>query len=159
MAPRLSQQIDATNVNLARQYFGPSMYFYKVNPGVDEVDQVQYVADPQVKLPFVVRDVQDKDNLKKKEKDREKEYLLYDPDYVDWVTTVSLRIVQGENIFIMNRQFMPEVRVISYKDIPALIDQMKARKGQIPSNMTYLNCDAMIDRIQRYYDAIKKAVK
>lgn len=159
MAPRLSQQIDATNVNLARQYFGPSMYFYKVNPGVDEVDQVQYVADPQVKLPFVVRDVQDKDNLKKKEEDREKEYLLYDPDYVDWVTTVSLRIVQGENIFIMNRQFMPEVRVISYKDIPALIDQMKARKGQIPSNMTYLNCDAMIDRIQRYYDAIKKAVK
>jgi hypothetical protein len=146
-------------VNLARQYFGPSMYFYKVNPGVDEVDQVQYVADPQVKLPFVVRDVQDKDNLKKKEKDREKEYFLYDPDYVDWVTTVSLRIVQGENIFIMNRQFMPEVRVISYKDIPALIDQMKARKGQIPSNMTYLNCDAMIDRIQRYYDAIMKAVK
>ena len=87
------------------------------------------------------------------------EYNLYDPDYVDWVTTVSLRIVQGENIFIMNRQFMPEVRVISYKDIPALIDQMKARKGQIPSNMTYLNCDAMIDRIQRYYDAIMKAVK
>ena len=36
---------------------------------------------------------------------------------------------------------------------------MKTRKGQIPSNMTYLNCDAMIDRIQRYYDAIMKAVK
>lgn len=159
MAPRLSQQLDPTNVNLARQFFGPSMYFYKVNPGVNEVDQVQYVADPQVKLPYAVRDQPDEDNMKKKPEKRAKDYFLYDPDYVDWVTTVSLRIEQGERIYIMNRQFMPEVKVISYKDMPALIEQMKARKGQIPSNMTYLNCDEMIDRIQRYYDAIKEAVK
>lgn len=159
MAPRLSQQLDPTNVNLARQFFGPSMYFYKVNPGVNEVDQVQYVADPQVKLPYAVRDQPDKKNMEKKPEKRAKDYFLYDPDYVDWVTTVSLRIEQGERIYIMNRQFMPEVKVISYKDMPALIEQMKARKGQIPSNMTYLNCDEMIDRIQRYYDAIKEAVK
>ena len=159
MAPRLSQQLDPTNVNLARQFFGPSMYFYKVNPGVNEVDQVQYVADPQIKLPYVVKDQPDKKNMEKKPEKRAKDYFLYDPDYVDWVTTVSLRIEQGERIYIMNRQFMPEVKVISYKDMPALIEQMKARKGQIPSNMTYLNCDEMIDRIQRYYDAIKEAVK
>ena len=159
MAPRLSQQLDPTNANLARQFFGPSTYFYKVNPGVKEVDQVHYVADPQVKLPYAVRDQPDEDNLKKKPEKRAKDYFLYDPDYVDWVTTVNLRIEQGERIYIMNRQFMPEVKVISYKDMPALINQMKARKGQIPSNMTYLNCDEMIDRIQRYYDAIKEAVQ
>jgi len=159
MAPRLSQQLDPTNVNLTRQYFGPSMYYYKVNAGVKEVDQVQYVADPQVTLPYVVKDQPDEANMKKKEEERAKDYFLYDPDYVDWETTVNLRIVQGERIYIMNRKFIPEVRVISYKDMPALIEQMKARKGQIPSNMTYLNCDEMIDRIQRYYDAIKEAVK
>ncbi len=159
MAPRLSQQIDPTNANLARQFFGPSTYFYKVNPSVKEVDQVHYVADPQVKLPYAVKDQPDENNMKKEPKDRAKDYFLYDPDYVDWVTTVSLRIEQGDRIYIMNRQFMPEVKVISYKDMPALINQMKARKGQIPSNMTYLNCDEMIDRIQRYYDAIKEAVQ
>lgn len=159
MAPRLSQQVDPTNANLARQFFGSSTYFYKVNPSVKEVDQVHYVADPQVKLPYAVKDQPDENNMKKDPEDRAKDYFLYDPDYVDWVTTVSLRIEQGERIYIMNRQFMPEVKVISYKDMPALINQMKARKGQIPSNMTYLNCDEMIDRIQRYYDAIKEAVK
>jgi len=159
MAPRLSQQVDPTNANLARQFFGPSTYFYKVNPSVKEVDQVHYVADPQVKLPYAIKDQPDENNMKKDPEDRAKDYFLYDPDYVDWVTTVSLRIEQGERIYIMNRQFMPEVKVISYKDMPALINQMKARKGQIPSNMTYLNCDEMIDRIQRYYDAIKEAVK
>ena len=159
MAPRLSQQVDPTNANLARQFFGPSTYFYKVNPSVKEVDQVHYVADPQVKLPYAVKDQPDENNMKKDPEDRAKDYFLYDPDYVDWVTTVSLRIEQGDRIYIMNRQFMPEVKVISYKDMPALINQMKARKGQIPSNMTYLNCDEMIDRIQRYYDAIKEAVE
>ena len=140
MALRLSQQDDYTNINLARQYFGPSIYFYKENPPVDEVDQVQYVADPQVKLPFVARD---------------DAYFLYDPDYVDWVTTVNLRIEQGDRIFFLNRQFVPEVRVISYKDMPALIEQMQARRAQIPDNLNYLAVDETIERIQRYYDAIK----
>ena len=140
MALRLSQQDDYTNINLARQYFGPSMYFYKENPPVDEVDQVQYVADPQVKLPFVAKD---------------DAYFLYDPDYVDWVTTVNLRIEQGDRIFFLNRQFVPEVRVISYKDMPALIEQMQARRAQIPDNLNYLAVDETIERIQRYYDAIK----
>lgn len=153
IAPRLSQQDDYTNVNLARQFFGPSMYYYKVNPGVDEVDQVQYVADPQVKLPFVVRDAPGQEKVE--EKKRTKEYLLYDPDYVDWVTTVNLRIEQGDRIYILNRQFIPEVKVISYKDMPALIEQMKARRAQIPDNLNYLAIDKTIERIQSYYDAIK----
>lgn len=153
IAPRLSQQDDYTNVNLARQFFGPSMYYYKVNPGVDEVDQVQYVADPQVKLPFVVRDAPGQEKVE--EKKRTKEYLLYDPDYVDWVTTVNLRIEQGDRIYILNRQFVPEVKVISYKDMPALIEQMKARRAQIPDNLNYLAIDKTIERIQSYYDAIK----
>ena len=140
MAFRLSQQQDESNADLVRQYFGQSLYYFKVNPAVTEVDRVQFVADPQVILPFV--------------KKNDSEYLLYDPDYVDWVVSVALRIEQGTTVIALSRLFVPEVRVISYKDMPALIDQMRARKGQFPANVAYPGTDEAIDRIQQYYNAI-----
>ena len=38
LAPRLSQQADASNADVAHQYFGLSMFYFKVNPAITEVD-------------------------------------------------------------------------------------------------------------------------
>ncbi len=146
MAPRQSQQADASNPELVRRYFGPSMYYFKVNPPVTEVDQVQYVSDPQVKLPYVVKDLGD----------GKKEYLLYNPDYVDWVVTVNIQVRQEERTHVLTRAFLPEVRVISYKELPALIDQMKARRSQLSESVDYVAADEIIGRVRQYYDTITK---
>ena len=148
MAPRLSQQTDASNSEIVRQYFGPSMYYFKKNPPVTEVDRVQYVADPQVKVPFIKKDLGN----------GKMEFYLYDPDYVDWVVTVNLQIEQDERLYALSRQFIPEVKTISYKDLPALIDQMKARRSQLAGSADYVAADDMIARIQQYYDAIVESV-
>lgn len=156
MAPRLSQQADPSNADLVRRYFGPSMYYFKTNPAVTEVDQVQYVADPQVKLPFVSRPQTKDGKVVEKNGITVMDYFLYDPDYVDWVVTVNLRIEQDGQVYLLSRQFVPEVKVISYKEIPALLDQMRARKGRYPAHVKYPSVDEAIARIQRYYDAIVK---
>ena len=148
MAPRLSQQSDASNDELVRQYFGPSMYYFKLNPPVTEVDRVQYVADPQVKLPYIKRNLGN----------NKMEYNLYDPDYVDWVVSVDLQIEQKRKMFVLSRQFLPEVKTISYKDLPALISQMKSRRSQLAGSADYVAADDMIARIQQYYDAIVESV-
>ena len=148
MAPRLSQQSDASNDELVRQYFGPSMYYFKLNPPVTEVDRVQYVADPQVKLPYIKRNLGN----------NKMEYNLYDPDYVDWVVSVDLQIEQESKMFVLSRQFLPEVKTISYKDLPALISQMKSRRSQLAGSADYVAADDMIARIQQYYDAIVESV-
>ena len=155
LAPRLSQQADASNADVAHQYFGLSMFYFKVNPAITEVDKVQYVADPQVKVPFVTKAQLDKDGKEVKVNGKTVyDYFLYDPDYVDWVVTVSVRIEQGEYIYLLDRQYIPEVRFISFRDMPALLDQMRARRGNRANNVEYLSVDASIDRIQRYYNAI-----
>lgn len=148
MAPRLSQQSDDSNAELVRQYFGPSMYYFKVNPPVTEVDKVQYVADPQVKLPYIKRDLGNGMT----------EYNLYDPDYVDWVVTVNLQIEQEGRMYVLSRQFIPEVKTVSYKDLPALIDQMKTRQTQLAGSANYVAADDMIARVQQYYDAIVESI-
>lgn len=148
MAPRLSQQSDASNAELVRQYFGPSMYYFKKNPAVTEVDRVQYVADPQVKLPYIKRDLGNGVT----------EYNLFDSDYVDWVVTVDLQIEQEGRMYVLSRQFIPEVKTISYKDLPALIDQMKTRQNQLAGSADYVAADDMIARVQQYYDAIVKSL-
>lgn len=148
MAPRLSQQSDNSNSDIVRQYFGQSMYYFKVNPPVNEVDQVQYVADPQVKLPYI----------KKDKGNGASEYILYDPDYVDWVVTVSLQVEQDDKMYVLPRQFIPEVRTISYKDLPELISQMKARRSQLSESADYVAADDMITRVQQYYDAIVESL-
>lgn len=148
MAPRLSQQSDASNDELVRQYFGPSMYYFKLNPPVTEVDRVQYVADPQVKLPYIKRNLGN----------NKMEYNLFDPDYVDWVVSVDLQIEQERKMFVLSRQFIPEVKTISYKDLPALISQMKSRRSQLAGSADYVAADDMIARIQQYYDAIVESV-
>lgn len=144
MAHRLSQQSDASNAELVRQYFGPSMYYFKQNPPVTEVDRVQYVADPQVKLPYIRKDLGNE----------MMEYRLYDPDYVDWVVSVNLQIEQEGRVYVLSRQFVPEVKTISYKDLPALISQMKSRQSQLAGSADYVAADDMIARVQEYYDAI-----
>ncbi len=155
MAPRLSQQSDATNAAVAHQYFGLSMFYFKVNPAITEVDQVQYVVDPQVKVPFVVKPKLDKDGKEEKKNGKTVyEYFLYDPDYVDWVVTVSVRIEQDGFIHLLDRQYIPEVRIISFRDMPALLDQMRARSGQHAGGVEYVSEGASIERIQRYYNAI-----
>ena len=150
LAPRLSQQADLSNPDLISQFFGQSLYYSKVSPDISEVDQVQYVADPQVKLPFSIK-------IYKNDKDEQQiDYHLYDPDYVDWVVTVTLKITQDETSYFFSRPFIPEVKIISYKDIPALIQQMNARKGQIPAHVNFLDVDSMIERVQSYYNAISE---
>ena len=83
---------------------------------------------------------------------------FFDPDYVDWVVSVNLQIEQERKMFVLSRQFIPEVKTISYKDLPALISQMKSRRSQLAGSADYVAADDMIARIQQYYDAIVESV-
>ena len=139
MAPRLSEQTSSTQPGIRHRFFGQSLFYHKVNPAENELDQVQYVVDPEVYLAY-----------------NEEEYKLYDPDYVDWVVTVGLRIVQGDRIFLLDRQFIPEVKVISAKDLGRVLNEMKARRAQLPTGFDYVGIDEMIARAERYYNTINE---
>lgn len=135
-----SQKMRADHPGLERRFFGPSIYYN--NPYASEfvVDEVQYVYDPQVYLPF-----------------DEAGRRIYDPVVPDFVVTVTVTAFgkdkQDKEICMLNStlRFLPKVELISYKDVPAIYNKINKAKGEmsgpIPEKTTFKEVGTMVDHI------------
>ena len=136
VANRLSSQLIGGNIE--RRYYGQSAYYTKKQATASEVDQVQYVADPEIFIPF----------------DREKE-CLYDPIVPDFVVTVQLALTDSNgDIHLSTLRYVPEIKLISYKDVSSKAKAIKGDKDKMKSpsgvKVTYTNMDELVKRVEDF---------
>ena len=132
VATRLSSQL--INGNIERRYYGQSAYYTKQFVTPEEVDEVQYVSDPEIFVPF---------SIEKK--------CLYDPIVPDFVVTVQItaNVSTGEGYFITNTlRFVPKIVLISYNDIDRI-----ASEANSPVN--YSTMDQLLNRLSNFTTAVK----
>ena len=142
VANRLSSQL--INGNIERRYYGQSAYYTKSQATASEVDNVQYVADPEIFVPF----------------DTQKE-CLYDPIVPDFVVTVQLALTDLEgNGYLSTLRFVPDIKLISYKDVPDKAKTIKGNKDKMkaPSGVkvTYSNMDDLVKRVEDFATVTNK---
>jgi len=142
VANRLSSQL--INGNIERRYYGQSAYYTKAQASASEVDNVQFVADPEIFIPF----------------DTEKE-CLYDPIVPDFVVTVQLALTDLEGKgYLSTLRFVPDIRLISYKDVPDKAKAIKGNKDKMknPSGVkvTYSNLDELVKRAEDFASVAEK---
>ena len=143
VATRLSSQL--INGNIERRYYGQSAYYTREVATPEEVDNVQYVSDPEIFVPF---------SVEKK--------CLYDPIVPDFVVTVQItaNVSTGEGYFITNTmRFVPKIVLISYKDIDSIASQANSRKNSMtgPAGVTvnYSTMDQLLNRLSNFTTAVK----
>ena len=142
VANRLSSQL--INGNIERRYYGQSAYYTKAQASASEVDNVQYVADPEIFVPF----------------DTEKE-CLYDPVVPDFVVTVQLALTDGNgDVHLSTLRFVPEIKLISCKDVRSKATAIKGNKDKMkaPSGVkvTYTNMDELVKRVEDFASVTEK---
>ena len=142
VANRLSSQL--INGNIERRYYGQSAYYTKAQASASEVDNVQYVADPEIFVPF----------------DTEKE-CLYDPIVPDFVVTVQLALTDNDDKkYISTLRFVPDIQLISYKDVRSKATAIKDNKDKMkaPSGVkvTYSNMEELVKRAQDFATVTEK---
>lgn len=144
VATRLSSQL--INGNIERRYYGQSAYYTKQSITPDEVDEVQYVSDPEIFVPF---------SVEKK--------CLYDPIVPDFVVTVQItaNVSAGEGYFVTHTlRFVPKIVLISYKDIDSIAGQANSRRASMtgPSGVTvdYTTMDQLLNRLSNFTTAVKE---
>ena len=144
VATRLSSQL--INGNIERRYYGQSAYYTKQSVTPDEVDEVQYVSDPEIFVPF---------SVEKK--------CLYDPIVPDFVVTVQIttKVSAGKGYSVTNTlRFVPKIVLISYKDIDSIASQANSRRASMtgPSGVTvdYTTMDQLLNRLSNFTTAVKE---
>jgi hypothetical protein len=142
VANRLSSQL--INGNIERRYYGQSAYYTKAQATASEVDQVQFVADPEIFVPF----------------DTEKE-CLYDPVVPDFVVTVQLALTdRNDKRYLSTLRFVPDIKLISYKDVSSKAKAIKGNKDKMkaPSGVkvTYTNMEELIKRAEDFGSVTEK---
>ena len=143
VATRLSSQL--INGNIERRYYGQSAYYTKQLVTPEEVDEVQYVSDPEIFVPF---------SVEKK--------CLYDPIVPDFVVTVQItaKVTTGEGYYITNNmRFVPKIVLISYKDIDRIAQEANSRRASMtgPAGVTvyYNTMDQLLNRLSNFSTAVK----
>ena len=142
-----SQQLRADHAKLERRYCGQSVFYS--NPYATEfiVDQVQYVYDPQVFLPF--EDVTNR---------------LYDPQVPDFVVTATVNAYGkdkkdgGQSSLLTNTmRFLPKIELISYKDVPKVYNKILANKETMtgPENTIFVETEVQVQHIGAIVEALK----
>lgn len=147
VAYRRSEQTLSKTV--VRRYYGPSSYFTKEVATPYEVDEVHFVSDPQIDVPV---DIENK--------------RILDPVLPDFVVTGVIR-VQGrdpqdseDQIMVNTLRFAPEIKFISYKDLPSIYQQMVNRSKNM-SNITggvsvdWVFMQDQLDKVKDFRDAAK----
>ena len=140
VAPHLSSQ--SVNGDYERRYFGNSLYFTNRNADASTVDVVQFVSDPQIFVPF-----------------NEQKRVITDPDLPDLVVTVQLRVKsqspgQDEpSVKLYRLRYVPRIEYINVEDVPAVYQQMVARKN-VTSSADYQTLEAHLDLVKAYSEAI-----
>ena len=141
VATRLSSQL--INGNIERRYYGQSAYYTKQNITPDEVDNVQFVSDPEIFVPF---------SMEKK--------CLYDPIVPDFVVTVQITArVPGFSVTNTLR-FVPKIVLISYKDIDRIASEANSRRNSMtgPAGVPvdYPTMDQLLSRLSNFTTAVKE---
>ena len=144
VATRLSSQL--INGNIERRYYGQSAYYTRELATPEEVDNVQYVSDPEIFVPF---------SIEKK--------CLYDPIVPDFVVTVQItaNVSTGEGYFITNTlRFVPKIVLISYNDIDRIASEANSRRTSMtgPEGVTvnYSTMDQLLNRLSNFTTAVKE---
>ena len=144
VATRLSSQL--INGNIERRYYGQSAYYTKQFVTPEEVDEVQYVSDPEIFVPF----------------DVEKQ-CLYDPIVPDFVVTVQVtaKVPAVESFSVTNTlRFVPKIVLISYKDIDRIAGEANSRKASMTSpagvTVNYTTMDQLLNRLSNFTTAVKE---
>ena len=140
VASRLSSQL--IDGNIERRYYGQSAYYTRQIITPEEVDNVQYVSDPEIFVPFNV-----------------KEQRLYDPIVPDFVVTVQITVKDRNGDYVTNSlRFVPEIRTISYKDISHIAYQVNSRRftllGPPGVVVNYRTMDQLIRRMSDFSSAV-----
>ena len=143
VATRLSSQL--INGNIERRYYGQSAYYTRELATPEEVDNVQYVSDPEIFVPF---------SIEKK--------CLYDPIVPDFVVTVQItaKVPAGEAFSVTNTlRFVPKIVLISYKDIDRIASEANSRRASMtgPAGVTvnYITMDQLLNRLSNFTTAVK----
>lgn len=115
-----SQNLRSDYPGLERRFYGPSMYYNNPYATPFDVDEVQFVYDPQIYVPF------DDDGHK-----------LYDPQVPDIVVTASIigfgkDVKDQETAALVNTlRFLPKIEFISWQDLPRIYQEIKGREEKI----------------------------
>lgn len=142
VATRLSSQL--INGNIERRYYGQSAYYTKQFVTPEEVDNVQFVSDPEIFVPF---------NVEKQ--------CLYDPIVPDFVVTVQITAKSPKGYFVTNNlRFVPKIELISYKDIESKAKDANNRKASMtaPAGVTvnYTTMDLFMKRMNDFSTVVKE---
>lgn len=140
-----SQKLRTDHPGLERRFYGASLYYSLPYATDFTVDEVQYVYDPQIFLPF--------DDVA---------HRIYDPIVPDLVVSAALfgygkDSKDGEEATLTNTlRFLPRIELISYKDVESVYNQILARKAQIkaPDKTTTVFVD-MGTQIEHINDIVK----
>ncbi len=141
-----------------RRYYGPSVFYSLESATPYDVDQVHFVSDPQIDVPIIeYSEVKDK-------KTTNYHYIL-DPQLPDFVVTAILNLRGKDNedvdeqILIHTLRFAPEIKFISYKDLPKVLQTIENAKmtnktgnRTIPVDWTFM--DEQIDKIRQFNAAL-----
>lgn len=116
---RLSQQQITENIH--RRMFGTSYFYSNSSAGMDQVDEVAMVDDPQVYLPV-----------------DSKNRLLFDTEVPDYVVGMSLKISgkdsNGEETVLFHTlRFLPRIKFISLSEVQGIYDSIVERSAHMPS--------------------------
>lgn len=143
-----SQKLRTDHPGLERRYFGASMYYSKPYATDFDVDQVQFVYDPQIYVPF-----------------DDAGHRIYDPQVPDLVVSAAIfgygkDSKDNEPATLTNTlRFLPKVVLISYKDLPTVYEKIQNNKKKItgPKNTTteYVDMESQIRHIGDIVDAVK----
>ena len=154
IAYRRSEQIICDT--LIRRYYGPSMFYTKEYANPYQVDQVHYVSDPQIDVPF--------DNVGKDKKNKP-EKMIIDPHLPDFVVTAVLKVRgmdhtdDDEQIMVNTLRFVPEIKYIKLSQLNSVYNDIAFRSmNNITGksiNVTWTFKNEQIDKIRAFRDAFK----
>jgi hypothetical protein len=146
---RLSSQALRSDIpRLERRYYGASLYYDNPYATEYDVDRVQFVYDPQIYLPF-----------------DEAGNRLYDPQVPDLVVSAAIfangRDQNDEEGYTLTStlRFVPEIRLVSYKDLPDIYEEILERKGRMTgfkkTTTIWMDMNNQVDHIKAIVDCTK----
>lgn len=145
VATRLSEQ-NLNEGNYQRRYYGTSLFFCNPTADYKTVDQVQFVADPQIFVPY-----------------NEKRRVITDPDIPDMVVSVNI-MFQSQAPYedepswkTYTMRYIPKVEFISVNEVKGVADRIKSTaNGGQPSGYNYASFDTHNAIVQQYAREISK---
>lgn len=141
-----SHKLHADRPALERRFFGPSLYYS--NPYATDfiVDEVQFVYDPQIYVPF-----------------EDAGHKLYDPMVPDLVVTATM-VAYGQDqkdddtaTLINTLRFVPKIELVSYKKLAEIYQMINGRKNSMHVPGVTTAFMEMNDQI-KHIEEIKNAV-